>query len=269
MGVERTDANYDIDSEFYDWVYSDADDVPFYLNLAKRFGGPVLEPMCGTARLMVPLARAGFDVVGIDTHDGMLKQARENISGENAEVRKRIELHKMDMRDFDLKRKFKLVIVGFNGFPHLLEPADQDRAVACMARHLDPTGALVIAVRNLKAPGTVHPEQLDKKKDHGSGHLSRYSTITEVKDHPFMRVKFRYELCPADGRLENRESVFEIRILQANQLKALMEGAGLCVAESYGGHHREQLAPRSDWIVHIARSREVLKDRIAMDVKVV
>jgi len=264
MGVERTDANYDIDAQFYDWLYSDADDVHFHLNLAKRFGGPVLEPMCGTARLMVPLARAGFCVVGIDTHDGMLKLARENISGENAEVRKRLELHKMDMRDFDLKRKFKLVIVAFNGFPHLLLPADQDRAVSCMARHLDPTGALVIAVRNLKAPGTAHPEQLDMTKDLGSGHLSRYSTITEVKDHPLMRVKFRYELYPADGMIDNRESVFDIRILQANQLKALMEGAGLCVAESYGGHHGEPLTPKSDWIIHLARSREGQKIRIPM-----
>jgi len=268
LGVERTDANYDIDAEFYEWVYSDADDVPFYLNLAKHFGGPILEPMCGTGRLMVPLARAGYGVAGIDSHPGMFNIAKGNIAGEKASVKKRLELHQMDIRDFDLKRKFKLVIVAFNGFLHLLKPPDRDSAMACLARHVDPTGALVIAVRNLKAPGTAHGEQLDKMKDLGSGHLSRYSTIQEDKDRPVMHIRFRYELYPADGRIENRETDFELAVLQANQLKAVMEGAGLCVWESFGGHHHEQLTPRSDWIIHIARSREAMKDKISMDVKV-
>ena len=64
-------APYDAIPDFgllYDAVagYSTRSDVPFYLREAERSGGPVLELGCGTGRILVPMARAGCTVTGID-----------------------------------------------------------------------------------------------------------------------------------------------------------------------------------------------------------
>ncbi len=69
---------YDKIARLYDpWSRTVVEDVPFYVDEAKRVGGPVLELGVGTGRIAVPVAAAGFAVVGIDTSAGMLEVARE------------------------------------------------------------------------------------------------------------------------------------------------------------------------------------------------
>jgi ubiquinone/menaquinone biosynthesis C-methylase UbiE len=56
-------------------------DVPFYLRQARKTGGPILELACGTGRIAIPLARAGFEVVGLDKSRAMLRIARAKAGG--------------------------------------------------------------------------------------------------------------------------------------------------------------------------------------------
>lgn len=51
-------------------------DGPFYLALAQRFSGPVLEIGCGTGRITIPLAEHGLDVTGLDIAPQMLERAK-------------------------------------------------------------------------------------------------------------------------------------------------------------------------------------------------
>ena len=47
-------------ARFYEWEHGGyLDDLPLYLGLAGRVGGPILEAACGSGRLLLPLARAG------------------------------------------------------------------------------------------------------------------------------------------------------------------------------------------------------------------
>jgi len=90
-------------TRFYDWSYSERkEDIPFYVRLARECGSPVLEVACGTARVLIPLAREGFEVVGIDFSEHMLAIAREKLEKESPEVRRRVSLVQADMREFDL-----------------------------------------------------------------------------------------------------------------------------------------------------------------------
>ena len=49
------------------------EDLPFWLKLANQQGGPVLELGCGTGRVLLPLARGGFQTVGLDNDLEMLR----------------------------------------------------------------------------------------------------------------------------------------------------------------------------------------------------
>jgi hypothetical protein len=57
---------YDPLADLYDLEYSHDYDLPFWLSLAEREGGPIVEWGAGTGRLAVPLAKAGFDVTGVE-----------------------------------------------------------------------------------------------------------------------------------------------------------------------------------------------------------
>ncbi len=59
---------------FYDSYTSEVSmgDVPFYVEEAKKAGGPVLEIGCGTGRITIPVAESGVEIVGLDRSPDML-----------------------------------------------------------------------------------------------------------------------------------------------------------------------------------------------------
>src|SRR5439155_1020155 len=64
---------YDSIADLYDpWSASVVEDVAFYLEEARRSGGPVVELGVGTGRIAVPLAADGIRVIGVDSSRRML-----------------------------------------------------------------------------------------------------------------------------------------------------------------------------------------------------
>jgi SAM-dependent methyltransferase len=258
--MQRTDLVYDTDWEFYDAIYQDVDDADFYIGLARRFGGPVLEAMCGTGRVLMPLARSGIDVTGTDSSDIMLAAAQKKLSGETADVQNRARLLKADIRDMDLGRRFRLIIVAFSSVNHLLEPRDQDMAMASLKRHLADDGALAIATF-IPHLDKCHTECLDKEVELENGDfLSRFSTLEVQPESGLLGVHYRWEVERQGRIIKEVRSDFQLKLLRPNQLKALLEGAGLEVFERYGGYRGEPLDPKGDIVVFVARPRMVWKE---------
>ena len=54
------------------------DDVDFYRSLARHTSGPIVEFMCGSGRVCVPLARDGHHVTGLDISAAMLTHLHEH-----------------------------------------------------------------------------------------------------------------------------------------------------------------------------------------------
>lgn len=140
---------YRIMARHYDSAYSqmkDLIDAPFYFELAKKSRGPVLEIGCGTGRVLLPIARAGIEIHGLDASPHMLKILSGRLTTESADVRKRVRLHKGDMRRFRLRRKFPLVIMPFRPLQHMHTLADQLAALRTAALHLAPRGIFAFDV---------------------------------------------------------------------------------------------------------------------------
>ena len=113
--------SYEILASHYDTGYcskQDLVDVPFYLDLARKSGGPVLEIACGTGRVLLPIARQGIEIEGVDNSESMLRILRRNLAREPREVRERVTIHEGDMRDFRLEKKFQLVTI-FRPLQHM------------------------------------------------------------------------------------------------------------------------------------------------------
>lgn len=123
-----------------------AGDTDFYVGEARKVTPPVLELGCGTGRILLPMAQAGVDVVGLDSSRRMLEIARRKIEAEDGVVRDRIELAEGDMRDFDLGRRFELAIIPYRAFLHLMTPEDQRRALLRIRDHLTENGRLIFNI---------------------------------------------------------------------------------------------------------------------------
>ncbi|HOC18688.1 MAG TPA: class I SAM-dependent methyltransferase [Vicinamibacterales bacterium] len=142
---------YEISAGLYDHVglYRERlDDVRYYVAQAAAAGGPVLELGCGTGRVMLPCARAGARITGLDRSAPMLAVARAKLEREDAGVRGRAQLVEGDMRSFDLGERFALVTIPFRGFQHVLAVEDQIACLENVHRHLEPGGLVALDVFN-------------------------------------------------------------------------------------------------------------------------
>ncbi len=85
---------YAATAEFYDYVvpYQTRPDVTFFVEAAQASGGPVLEVGCGTGRVLIPTARAGISIYGIDLSPHMLAVCEQRLEQEPAEVQQRVQL---------------------------------------------------------------------------------------------------------------------------------------------------------------------------------
>lgn len=126
-------------------------ELEFYRGLAAAegcvgFGGAsVLEVACGTGRVSLDLAAHGSDVTGLDRSSDMLDAARAKTDGENP------GWSIGDMRTFELKTRFGLVLVPGHSFQFMLTADDQVAALRRIHEHLRPGGLLCVHIDHPEA----------------------------------------------------------------------------------------------------------------------
>lgn len=120
------------------------EDIPFYIEMAKKAKGPVLEIACGTGRITIPIAKAGVDIMGLDFSGAMLKRAREKSKKEGV----KIKWLKADCRNFKLGRKFDLIYMPFNSMQHLHDRVSIEKMFSCVKKHLSKKGKFIVDVFN-------------------------------------------------------------------------------------------------------------------------
>ena len=138
-------ALYDEIAAFYDpWSRSVTEDVSFYVEEALASGGPVVELAVGTGRIAVPIARAGVDVIGVDSSPGMLALARA--AAEEAGVSQRVDLRLGDLREPPVDERVPLVICPFRSLLHMENEDEKLRALRAARGLLEPEGRFVFDV---------------------------------------------------------------------------------------------------------------------------
>lgn len=254
---------YSATARHYDGIYANRglDDVPFYLELAARCSGPILELAAGTGRVTIPLARAGHQVTALDINPAMLDQLKAKLEQEPAEVRERITLVVADMTDFSLEQRFGLILTPFRGFQHLLESTAQRACLRSAAAHLQDNGRFVFDAYNPNFEYLVRKAALggaytaDLEYETGEGTLVRRSTsIVPNFATQCSTVLFRYETIDAQGRvlLTEVDRIF-MRWQSRFEAQYLLELSGLSIEESYGGFDKRSLDAPGTELIYVCR----------------
>jgi SAM-dependent methyltransferase len=137
-------AHYE-DPAYYTATYGGRiDDVAYYVALARKARGPVLEYGVGNGRIALPIARHGVPIVGVDHCPAMLADLRSRLKREPADVRGRVRALRGDMRRARLHRRFALVLATFNTALHLYTRRDVERFLARVREHMAPRGRFVV-----------------------------------------------------------------------------------------------------------------------------
>jgi len=247
-------------AEFYDGDYAalrtSSGDVAFYVEEAVRSRGPVLELGCGSGRILVPTARAGVEVVGVDSSATMLDRARRNLEAEREDVRRRASFREGDFRDVALGRAFALVTIPFRPIAHVVDVDGQLALFRNVRRHLAPGGRLVFDFfhPNLRLLAEPKPERLDVERVDGRRVVRRYSSNVPRPATQVLETRFRWEVLEEGRVVDQASTSFPMRWYHRFELEHLLARCGLRVTALHGGFGRAPLEDASPEMVFECRA---------------
>ena len=261
---------YELSAKYYDSAYKMINlvDVDFYVGLAKKIDGPVLEVGCGTGRVLMEIARAGIEIHGVDKSSAMLAVLREKLKLEPKKVQNRITIHSADMRTMHLNKTYPLIIIPFRPLQHLHTMEDQLTALRTAAVHMNSDGRLVFDV--------FYP-QLDAIL---SGIGKEYFDMEwTIEGKPGMIIRRFYRKEYVDKINQNFRGTFIFRTFKDEDLiceetaplhmtwyyypevRALLALAGLEIVDEYGSFTRSPLDNSSSEMIFLVKKWNNRKKR--------
>ncbi|MFI5370967.1 MAG: class I SAM-dependent methyltransferase [Candidatus Eisenbacteria bacterium] len=225
-----------------------AHDVPRYLELAHETGGPVLEPFCGTGRVAIPLARAGFDVTALDLSRPLLGQLDERLEL-IPEARPHLHIVESDVRGPIPGGPYSLIIIAFNSLTCIADFAGQREAIRSLADALAPEGRLVIDTVNpwrLPVEGDPTPKPFFTRRHPRTGlSYTRFAAMSGFDAEGRQRLHGWYDQLDENGHVSRRHYAVTWRPIARHELQLMLETAGLSMASLEGGHRREPFTAQS------------------------
>jgi len=234
-------------AELYDYVvpYRERGDVDFFVEAARESGGSVLEVGCGTGRVLIPTARAGIEITGLDLSPHMLAVCRERLRAEPQEVQSRVRLVEGDMRQFELDRTFQLVTLPFRPFQHLTTVEEQLACLGCLRRHLAESGKLILDIFNpmlealvQKDFGKEMAEEPEFSLPDGRKVVRRHSVVSRDVANQINYVELVYYVTYPDGCQERLVQAFRMRYLFPFEAEHLLVRAGFRVEQLYADYDK-------------------------------
>ncbi len=216
-------------------------DTAFYVSRLRGVSGPVLEVGAGTGRLLLPLAEAGVEVIGLEPDAQLVARARRRLARAPARVRKRVRLVQGLVQDLDLGHAIGGVLIPYRGFQHLLTPADQCQALGRLRDHLRPEGRLwmdtydPLAEMLRSGPETALRLDTDFLDPETGRRVNVWYARRLDLELQLLEQDLIFEEVGADGRTGRRtHSQLVLRYTPRQEMVYLLERCGFAVEELYG-----------------------------------
>jgi SAM-dependent methyltransferase len=237
---------------FYDWENARTlgrRDVGFWRSLVARENAPTLELGCGTGRLLIPMARIGVPMTGIDRSVPMLE--RGAVRAKRLPGSSRPNIVRGDIRALPFRsHEFGVVMAPYGLFQSLVRPKDLTSLIAEAARVLRPGGILgVDLVPDLPKWSEYRNRVSLTGKSADGGHITLVESVRQdrrrgltIFDEEFTRRQGR--------RVERRSFSLTFRTVSLKAVARKLEGAGFRVESVLGDYRGTPWHDDADvWIV--------------------
>lgn len=255
--------DYDVIAPFYDIEHAHFDeDVDLYLNFAEATGvdgGPLLELACGSGRLLLPLARAGYRVTGVDSSARMLELARRALEKEGEEVAARCTLVQQDMDALRLGQKFQLAFIALGSFAHICTRREQRQALASIHAHLAASGTFILDISNadvryMEGMSGQVLHQGTWTMDDGALLTHFVSPASSASTHLLELTHF-YDQHRQGEAVRRTVSHTRLYLFERGETELLLESAGFVVKEVYGDYDLSPYENESPRMIFVAEKQ--------------
>ncbi|HEY8745371.1 MAG TPA: class I SAM-dependent methyltransferase [Chloroflexota bacterium] len=246
-------------AQLYDGEHAaDTADIAWVVRLAGATGGPVADLGCGTGRLTLPLAAAGYTVHAVDHSPPMLAQLRAKLARQSSLVRQRVQIEQAELTAWNaLARDVALVVVGYNTFAALLTADDQLRCLTASKAALRAGGTLAIATAAVGARVVALPEGFSREVYRRSApELGRGVELVRRDIHRWTdetrqirQLALVYDVLEPDGGRRRYQYEYAARYSSRWELEHLLARCGFADVRVWGGYEDEAFAMEGGLLV--------------------
>jgi SAM-dependent methyltransferase len=243
-------------ASYYDYNPNVPNDIPFYRSKIPSPHASILELGCGTGRVLLQLAEYCAYIHGVDVSEAMLDICRRKIE-EAGLSPGRASVERGDISNFDLGRKFDLIIAPFRVFQNLETDAEVDGLFSCVRKHLSPDGTCILNVfRPNRDPDVMRREWCTDGENFGWETFIGGSRIT-LHDRRKLMDPGKLTLYPEliyrryEGDVLKDETVLKIvmRCWYPEQFEALILDHDFRIVNRWGGYDGEPYGDGPELVV--------------------
>jgi SAM-dependent methyltransferase len=240
-------------AEIYDQVEAGQDDVELIRSLLGDPPSTILEPFCGHGRILLPLAEAGFEVVGLDLSERMLDGLANRLQCLSPGARGRVSFARSDVVADAWPTGFDVVVLGGNCLYELATADEQEQCIRSAALALKKGGHLYLDNDHMEGdldPAWYAPAEAQSCFPTGTcsdGTVVHGTMETIWHDAPKRLVRFRRTatIRSRDGRVERREWIQQKHPPSTDEMVTWLGVHGFRILEHWGDYYRSRYSPDS------------------------
>ena len=212
-------------------------EISFYADYAAVARGPILEPMCGSGRIMLPLLARGYDIEGFDASEAMLTVLREKYA---MIFEAPAPVWQEYMQDFSPHKKYKLIIIPFGSFGLVLDSDNALKSLRALRNALFPGGMLLVEIDTVHSVLSSHLGSSVRCVGAGDGSQlrlsARISYDQSTKRYQSLCVYERIECNVVTG---TEQECFEQYIYTDEEFCLLLRVAGFTHITAYASYSKD------------------------------
>lgn len=243
-------------ADMYDRNETYTDDVELALTLIGKTPKKVLEIACGSGRFLVPVAKAGHDVIGLDFDEYMLERIVHKITNE------KVKWYKADVIYDDWGTGFDVVTLGANFLFNIVSDMNYEQAQKLMIQKS--SDALAVGGHIfVDCVYTQYPERWfddpnpmivwEGTDSHGNyGKMALLDNVYDIESRMLRYIR-RFDMVLADGSTVVQEIPSEKHFIALDQIHEWLDGAGFVVEHEYGDYQGHPISEMTKRLIVWAR----------------
>jgi SAM-dependent methyltransferase len=197
--------------------------LKFYIIQLANTNEPVLEPMCGSGRFLIPLLKQGFDIDGVDASIHMLKSC----SSRTKSIGINPNLYHQFLNKLNLPREYRIAFIPSGSFCLIVDRQLVIDSLQHLYNHLLPGGKLILEILTPRAK-TKNPGRWIKSQVTSPENFiimrSCYSNYNEAKKKE--HVINKYESLVNNQVTETELEEYSVKYYESQEFHQLLELIG-------------------------------------------
>lgn len=208
--------------------------------------GILLDLGCGTGSGTELLAKAGFDMIGVDNSEEMLEIAMEKRAESGLDILYLLQ----DMREFELYGTVKGVVSICDSMNYLLDDEDLEDVFALVHNYLDNEGIFIFDMNTrYKYEKILGDNTFAEDREESSFIWENFYDAEEEINQYDLSLFVREE----DGRYRKYEETHLQRAYEQKRVEELIKGSGLELLHVYDAFTKQSPAEDSERIYFVCR----------------